>query len=196
MSNGALPPPARTNVGPTMLRSSLAVNLLAAFFLLYIFSWNLATVSSFTVPERLVPLGSFLGLKQSWNMFAPSPPKADGWYVIPGTLSGGQQVDLRAAVTHSNFRLLGQGVSWEKPRYVADTFESKHWRKYLNNIRKEKFADQRLYFGRYICREWNARHTGAEQLETLQITYMLERTLPDYQTTAPEKRVLWEHSCS
>ncbi len=179
---------------PTMLRSSLATNLLAALFLLYVFCWNLTTVSAFTMPERVVPLGSFLGLKQSWNMFAPYPTKNDGWYVIPGSLRSGQQIDLMAAVTNNNFRL-GRGLSWEKPQNVAGTYKNKYWRKYLNNIRKERHADQRLYFGRYICREWNARHAGAGQLETLQITYMLEKTLPDYQRATPKKVVLWEHSC-
>lgn len=179
----------------TMLRSRLAINLLATFFLLYIFFWNLSTVSSFTMPPSTVPLGSFLGIKQSWDMFAPNPTKNDGWYVIPGTLQGGQQIDLLPAVTHSDFRQ-AQGISWEKPQYVAGTFENKFWRKYLNNIRKEKNTDQRLHFGRYICREWNASHTGAGQLETFQLVFMKEKTLPDYQVSQPESQALWEHSCS
>src|SRR4051794_33502591 len=36
---------------PAKLRSSLATNLLATFFLVYIFLWNLTTVSSFTMPQ-------------------------------------------------------------------------------------------------------------------------------------------------
>jgi hypothetical protein len=35
---------------PVTLRSSLATNLLAPFFLFYIFCWNITTVSSFTLP--------------------------------------------------------------------------------------------------------------------------------------------------
>jgi hypothetical protein len=52
-----------------------------------------------------------------------------------------------------------------------------------------------LYFGQYMCREWNARHSGSEQLRTFQITYMLEETLPDNRQANPQKVVLWEHSC-
>ena len=84
---------------------------------------------------------------------------------------------------------------WEKPQYVANIYKNEHWRKYLENIRQVRFADQRLHFGRYICREWNTRHTGAEELMTFQITYMLEETLPDYEYFTPQKVVLWEHSC-
>jgi hypothetical protein len=179
---------------PAVLRSLLATNLLVAFFLLYVFCWNLTTVSSFAMSERVASLGTFLGLEQSWAMFAPYPLKEDGWYVIPGTLQGGQQVDLMP-ITRDDFRS-HQEVSWEKPQYLSGTYKNEQWRKYLANIWQTKYADQRLHFGRYICREWNARHTGTNRLETFQITYMLEETLPDYQPSTPEKVILWEHSCS
>ncbi len=70
------------------LRSSFATNLLAFFFLLYVFFWNITTVSELKMPERLLPLSYFPGLSQSWGMFAPSPTTKDGWFVIPGTLRG------------------------------------------------------------------------------------------------------------
>ena len=95
-----------------MLRSALVTNLLAAFFLLYIFCWNLSTVSAFEMPERLVPLGTFSGVGQTWGMFAPYPPEGGGWTIIPGTLRGGQQVDLMS-VTRDEFEL--HKLSWEKP---------------------------------------------------------------------------------
>lgn len=178
---------------PPMLRSSLATNLFALFFLMYVFCWNLTTISSFTMPESVRPLGSLLGLKQNWSMFAPNPVRSEGWYVIPGSLRGGSQVDLMG-VTHGDSGL--REVSWEKPEDVASTIKNEHWRKYLNELREEDNKDLRLHLGRYICREWNARHTGDEQLVDFQITYMKEKTLPDYQRTTPEKVVLREHSCS
>lgn len=181
--------------GPTALRSSFETNLLAAFILLYVFCWNLTTVSEFKIPERAESLGSFLGLKQSWDMFAPSPTRSDGWYVVPGTLRDGQQVDLMPAAVSNDFRL-DERVSWEKPQSVADTYENKYWRKYLGAIREDERDDERLHFGRYICRGWNARHAGAEQLTTFQITYVKETTLPAYQRATPQKEVLWEHRCS
>jgi len=177
-----------------MLRVSLATNLLALFFVLYVFCWNLTTVSEFRMPERLVPLGFFLGLKQDWGVFAPNPTKSGGWYVIPGTLRNGRQVDLMAAAVRNDFGL--RELSWEKPENVARTLKNKYWRKYLRAIRKGDNEDLRKYFGRYICREWNARHTGAEQLVDLRIIHMREKTLPDYQRTPPRKVILREHSCS
>jgi hypothetical protein len=62
-------------------------------------------------------------------------------------------------------------------------------------ILTRQHAEQSLHFGRYICQEWNARHTGAEELMSFQIIYMLEETLPDYQKPTPQQRVLWNHDC-
>jgi hypothetical protein len=177
---------------PPMLRSSLATNVVAFLLLLYVFCWNLSTVSVLTMPERAIPIGPFLALDQSWGMFAPGPSKEDGWYVIPGNLRGGQQTDLMS-VTRDDYSL--HEVSWEKPQDVRSTYKNERWRKYLENLRQVEHTNQRLHFGRYICREWNARHTGAEQLRTFQITYMLELTLPDYQPSPLQKEVLWEHTC-
>ncbi len=173
-----------------MLRSSFATNLLAVFFLLYVFFWNITTVSELKMPERLLPLNYFLGIDQSWGMYAPYPSKDDGWFVIPGTLRGEEQVDLMG-VARGDFTL--RQVSWEKPQYVANTYKNEPWRKYFESILS--YSDQRPHFGRYICREWNARHTGSEELMTFQIVFMLEKTLPDYQNSTPQKKVLRNHDC-
>ena len=177
---------------PAELQSSLATNLLAFFFVFYILCWNLTTVTSFTLPEKTVPLGTFLGLEQYWGMFAPSPSKEDGWYVIPGELRDGQKVDLMP-ITRDDYGVYP--VSYEKPQDVPATYKNEHWRKYLENIYNQNFSDERLYFGQYICREWNARHAGAQTLETFRIIYMLELTQPDYQESDPEKVDLWNHKC-
>ena len=188
--------PAKTlDVGGTVtLRSSIWANLLAAFFLVYIFTFNLSTISDFRIPPPLAPVGSLLRLEQKWNMFSPYPNKRDGWFVIPGELRDGRQVEL-SAVTLGDFGI-HEGVSWEKPERVADTFKDLHWRKYMVNLLPPQHEDLRLYFGRYVCREWNARHDEGGNLQRFQLYYMVEPTLPDYQTVEPSRMVLWKHRCS
>lgn len=125
-------------------------------------------------------------------MFAPYPANYHGWYVIPATLRGGQAVDLMP-VTRDDFGIYG--VSWEKPEDAANNYKNERWRKYLERLQSAE-NDQLPHFDRYICREWNARYVGTEQLVELQIIHMRETTLPDYQRTPPREVVLREHSCS
>ncbi len=178
--------------GPAELRSSLATNLLAFFFVFYILCWNLTTVSSFTLPERTVPIGPFLGIDQYWGMFAPSPSKEDGWYVIPGNLQDGRKVDLMP-ITRDDYGM--HRVSYEKPQDIPATYKNEHWRKYLENLYSQEQTDQRLYFGQYICRQWDGHHVGVDSLKSFRIIYVREMTLPDYQQSEPEKLDLWNHTC-
>ena len=120
------------------MRSSLATNLLA-FFIFYILCWNLTTATSFTLPERTVPR-TFLGLDQYWGMFAPSPSREDGWYVIPGELRDGQKVDLMP-ITRDDYTM--HPISYEKPQDIPATYKNEHWRKYLENIYNQDHAGQR-----------------------------------------------------
>jgi hypothetical protein len=181
--------PAALAAEPATLRSWVVTDCLALIFLLYVFFWNLTTVAAVTIPEEAAP-GRFLGLNQYWNMFAT--PYNDGWYVIPGTLRSGKQVDLIGAAIHNDFSL--REVSWDKPENVRSALKNQHWRKYLTEIQSNN--ELLLYFGHYICREWNARHADDEQLLNFQFTFMSEETpLPGYQPATPEERVLWKHNC-
>jgi hypothetical protein len=182
-----------TEPDPAELRSSLATNLLAFFFIFYILCWNLTTVTPFTLPERTVPIGPFFGVDQHWGMFAPSPFKADGWYVIPAKLQDGQSVDLMP-ITRDDYGM--HPVSYDKPASVRATYKNEHWRKYFENLYNDDHADQRLYFAQYVCRQWNDRHTGGETLKTFRITYMLELTLPDYEQSKPKKVDMGNYRCS
>jgi hypothetical protein len=174
---------------PLTLRSSRLANILAAFFLLYVFFWNLGTLKDapYKMPVPFTWLGTLLGIHQKWDMFAPRPPKFSGWYVIPGTLRDGVQVDLFQD---------GKAVRWEKPALVSATYKNQRWRKYLRNIYKKKNDIHRLYFAQYLCREWSTRHGENKQLAEVEIYFLREETLPQSQVAAPHKVLLWKHSCS
>jgi hypothetical protein len=178
-----------------MGRSSLLTNLLALFFLVYVFFFNLTTVTDYTLPTYAQPLSQLLGLRQTWDMFAPWPSKQTEWFVIPGTLRGGHEVDLLAPIIHRNPDLT-PAVSGEKPPSVRTTFRDLYWRKYLLALKDDDADDRLLYFGKYICRTWNSWHPdGPLQLQTFEILAFAERTLPEGRRAAPEQEVLWTHNC-
>lgn len=180
--------------GPDRLRSTIWVNLMAASFLAYIFALNVSTISDFRMPHSLAPVGTLLRLEQKWSMFSPYPNKRDGWFVIPGELQNGKKVEL-SAVTLGDFSV-HEDVNWEKPHRVADTFKDLHWRKYMVNLLPSQHEELRRYFGKYVCREWDARHDEGEDLQRFQLYYMVEPTLPDYRTVDPSRVLLWRHRCS
>jgi hypothetical protein len=164
--------------------------LFCALCLGYVFLWNLRTVDfptySAFLPVEYNWFGQTLRIDQMWGMFAPKPASDDGWYVIPARLQAGAEIDL---MTESG------PVNWGKPAFVAATYRNQRWRKYLRNIWERENANHRLYFGQYLCRNWNTRHHDALTLETFQIFYVKEETLPNGVTGPPEKVLLWTHHC-
>jgi len=163
--------------------------VLAAAPVLVFLAWNLCTIH--VLPGRLyaalTPSFSLLRVDQRWDMFAPYPSKEDGWFVIPGKLADGSEVDLMHPERSA--------VSYDKPRRVADEWPDIRWHKYLERIWSAEYSSNRLYYGRFLCRSWNSRHAANQRLSTFRIIYMLEMSVPEGQTPRVEERVLWQHDC-
>lgn len=185
---------------PVVLRSALLTNLVALGFLLNMLGWNLASVTPLGVPTPAYQISVISGLSQGWFMFAPSPPKHDGWWIVPGELENGKRVDV-LPVIHNDYGL--HEVSYQKPEDIGSTV--RNWQKYMNymttteyNNTPERRADQREKresFSSYLCQQWNERHAGEDSLESLGIVYMRETTPPPGQSPKIEEEMLHEHSC-
>ncbi|MFB6262700.1 MAG: HTTM domain-containing protein, partial [Bradymonadaceae bacterium] len=174
----------RRDISP---RLPLLAQFAAGAALLIAFAWNLQTVrATWFAPEPVQRAAVYLRLDQRWDMFAPYPSKDDGWYVVPGQLRDGTTVDV--------FRSK-RSVDWSKPSDVSDTFRNQRWRKYLVNLWRASYSNQRKYFGGYLCRKWNEAHDRGETLESLDIYYMRETTPPPGETPDVEKVKLWSHHC-
>jgi hypothetical protein len=128
-----------------------------------------------------------LGIDQKWNMFAPYPLKDDGWYVIPGKLKNGHTVDL--------FRD-GKEVTWAKPALVSATYKNFRWQKYMMNLWRKDLAAFRPEYARYLCRNWNAQHRDGLKLEALEIYFLVETTLPDFEYSVPRKVLVYTQECA
>lgn len=162
----------------------------AALLLIYIVWWNLGNeFSDFEMPMRLRTLAFLARVDQGWDMFAPYPLKDDGWYVIPGKLKNGQPVDLW------NWRA-GE-ASWDKPADVAGMYPNERWRKYFMNLYLKKNTDYRLYYGQYVCREWNNNPDlqPGQELATFDIYFMMKTNQPPGNAPVMSKQMLWTHHC-
>lgn len=174
--------------GAIALKPSRKLTALAVFLFLYALYWNFTTLPKPSVKMRssFSWIGDLTRIDQKWNMFSPFPLKEDGWYVIAATLADGREVDLFTG---------GKEITWEKPERVALTYPTERWRKYLMNLWSADEKDQRLHYGRYLCRSWNESHKGDNTLKTFQIYFMKEFTPPPGKPFKVEKVKTWEHWC-
>ena len=196
------------------VRSSWRFNGLAFFFLALVVNWNLSSVrkqfpKAPSVPSEVRWVGHLLRLDQNWNMFAPYPLKDDGWYVMPGVLFSGDEVDLWGGGSpvwvdvddsdgHKPLRHHSdesRELDRTQPELVASMYPSQRWRKYMRNIWMKKYKGLRLYYGKHLCRQWNATHKGAERLKTFRIVYMKQVTPPPGESGIVEPVQIWKHNC-
>ena len=138
------------------------------------------------LPKSLFSMGYTLRWNQGWALFSPFPRTDDGWYVIPATLKNKSQVNLFDE---------GKPVTWDKPEVVSATYKNQRWQSYMMKLMKKKKEDYRRHFGKYLCREWNAKHQGELRLDTFEIYFMKERTLAK-RIAEPKKKLLWQHNCN
>ena len=177
---------------PLELRTHWVAGALAAFFLCYVFWWNLGTVSPpLAMPDPYRWIGEATRTQQRWNMFAPSPLRDDGWFVMPGVLRNGKQVDV--------FRD-GAPVSFAKPSAgaIAAQYKNARWRKYLMSLYLAVDSDYPIYYGRYLCRKWNEGRAANDpaRLDTLEIYFMMRTNVSWTQTPkAYEKHLLHSDDC-
>jgi predicted DCC family thiol-disulfide oxidoreductase YuxK len=169
-------------------RISPRANVTAGLALAYVVWWNLTTLPGrpIEMPPPWSHIGPLLQISQKWNMFAPVPMTSDGWYVIPGKLRDGQEVDLMRG---------GGPVSWDKPPVVSGMYPNYRWRKYLVNLHKKTYKAHRPLFAAYVCRTWNALSPADRRVEQLELIYMREDTPPEGPPGPAEKIVLLTYTC-
>jgi hypothetical protein len=178
---------------PLEIKPSRSFNIFVLVLLLYTFLWNCSNYApdlfKRNLWQRVAWVGQITRLDQSWSIFAPSPPRDDGWYVIPGRLANGQQVDvLRNSTT----------VNWEKPTLSdrARLYPDMQWRTYAINLNRAIGKKLYPYYGQYLCHSWDAQHRGEQRLQSFEIYFMSERTVPPGQSQTVEKMNRWQQSCS
>jgi predicted DCC family thiol-disulfide oxidoreductase YuxK/uncharacterized membrane protein YphA (DoxX/SURF4 family) len=152
--------------------------------------WNFATIRpdlGRPAAEALAPLLYPLRLDQSWNMFAPAPSVDNGWFVIPGQLADGREVDVLKP---------SAPLSFDKPDDPYSDIGNIRWKAFRTRMWDRNFRHHRAQWAGYLCRQWNREHEGDERLTQFRIVYMLERTPPPGQPETVEQRVLWRHDCT
>jgi hypothetical protein len=152
-----------------LLGAVIAGSILPGLLLLYVVLLNLRTVTNndYVVLPHLTWLGDSLGLNQKWSMFAPRPPHNSGWFVVPGTERDGRRLDFWRGP---------KPLSWREPRSILELYPNERWRKYVESLAWSSEND--IEYSRYLCRSWNASHTGPHALVHFKMYFMRIDTPP------------------
>ena len=197
---------------PLYVGSNLGLNIVVYLLLLYTLIWNVKGFVQQTYNRReekkqdlitkadklfkrktvqqLDVFSRVTRLDQLWSIFAPAPPRDDGWHVIQGNLKNGKEVDVLYEK--------GESVSWDKPtmKQFNKLYKNMQWRSYFVTLNRAMGRKIYPYYIEYLCREWNSKHEGSEKLESLDVFYMDERTVPPGETQTVEKKSIMQKSCS
>lgn len=161
---------------PPILRPVPSV--LAALLVAFVLVWNAAALGVVHVSGD-APVNP---ADNSWDMFAPEPLHADGWYVAAGETTTGTRVDPYN----------GGSVDFSKPPDVSDTYPSARWRKYLVSLAITEDSAFRGQFATYLCREYDAAHD--DSLTSVDLVYVEQESRLD----GPEpvtRRHLGNYTC-
>jgi hypothetical protein len=123
-----------------------------------------------------------LGLDGGYSMFTPNPQSDDGWFVLRGVMNNGQDVNVLTGASPA---------STAKPADVPATYIDQRWGSYFYDF---MFPDYQVYlegFALYEGGQWNATHTGGEQLASLQIIFYHQVNGPPHVKTDPIPALLW-----
>jgi len=176
-----------------------AKEALAAFLLILIISCNWGNVNSrFGVPSGLQPVMWVFQLDQYWGMFAPRPPDITWWYNFEGYLDDGTHVELFNNGAMHNFEA-NVPHTFDKPDIHLSIGNHRWFKLFENGINSHsQREDIRLYFGRWFCREYNARHSGTKRLWKYSIHFVFERldmAKMDGSRFPPARETIWNHLC-
>jgi hypothetical protein len=149
---------------------------------------NVGHTAGISLPRPIGAVAAALRLRQTWKMFAPNPSRNDGWFLFVGELASHREVDL--------FRG-GAPVVRRKPACVGQMYRSSHWRKFMmNNARLKRGGAMARALAGWLCRSWNAEHTGDDRVVRLRIVFMRETTRRSFKRPTAHEEAFLEHRCA
>ena len=162
-----------------------------SFFLFttcYVIVWNLGnepTRPNIWIPTSLSGPAYTTRLDQRWNMFSPSPPYQDGWWVVVGRRRSGKLVNVLDPST---------SVSWDKPEVIAQTYLNQRRRRWWMELRSSD--NDFLYHSTcaYLSRQVNPRQRSLHEVTEIKLYYMLQTIGLDGSKSDPLKLDLYRHT--
>jgi len=153
--------------------------------------WNVATVSSYSLPEPMRQLSVATGIYQDWSMFSPNPQLNTVWFVAAGQSESGEQFDVLTPIRSGDMSIR-QPVVLDQSDNIQNY--DKYWRKYFHAIRNRD--SDSLAFAGYVCRAWNAENSGNDRLKSVTLTRASSRTLTNSERAEPVYEIVGTWNCT
>lgn len=155
----------------------------------YIFMRNLRTTdfpkyTSF-FPTSINRFWFLTRIDQYRNMFAPFPFTDNGWTVITWTTQSWEQVNM---IKHDSPATL------DRPTNYKALYPHERRRKLFTSLWLKDNSKYRWHVARYLCHKWNTKNPD-NQITDVTWTYMLERTLDDYEASDLSEEVIYTGTC-
>jgi hypothetical protein len=156
----------------------------ALLLIIYVALWNhdVAPGHKPILPDSVRWISWTTGLDQQFDLFSPDPMIEDGWYVLQGWLWNGQAVNVFTGE---------HNVTFARPAWIADTYPTQRWRRYLIYLWNPTYQALLEPFAQYLANNWNKQHGSDEQIRYVEIYYMQEIVGPGHTHSLAEPRLLW-----
>ena len=161
-------------------------NGLCGFFLCWVVWYNAWTFTDkLAMPSPLPELGVMLGLDQSWQMFAPAPPKEAGFFIMKGELESGEIVDVWRP---------GLPFTFDRPSSVPDVFPHDRVMNWFQTLRfRPRFSGPMLDYLHFRWRQSNPHRP----LKSISLIYITQAIRPPEEGgySAPERQHFGSLDC-
>ncbi len=166
---------------------SLVITVFLLTAMVSVFLYNIQTLRAYDyrMPKALQDLILPFRLDQRWRMFG-RPATINHWYVLSGTLANKKIVDVYQE---------GNPVAWEKPTDLNEFYKNIRWRRTLISIHRKSASDLRNLYALYFCDQWNATHTGKEQLVRLRFHLLWHKIMPKGEDFLIRRKLFFKYTC-
>lgn len=169
---------------PPGYRLALPTRLFCGFMIVMIAIFNAYSIDHVQkIPRWTIPISNLTFEQQHWHLFAPEPPKGDGWYALEVTLSDGKEVDAWNP----------DGQPGIKPARLSGTFGNQRWRRWMQNLMETSLPDYvewRKSTLAFLAERWAQAHPGASVRSFRLVLWREINPPPGQPLEAPERIVL------
>ena len=168
------------------LLTYLLLNLIPTFVIMIVFFWNLGHFKQDNYLDKTFnEIAIFFRFDQNWNMFAPSPFKDDGWFILWGTYADG---------TEKNLFGREKQLKYERPKDLSAEMSSQRWRKYMINLYDGSYSAYRPLLLNYVCEKENKNEDN--YLIKVEMEYVRETVVLPGQIEHEQIVELGEYYCN